>query len=344
MRLLGVDVSGTEDACVLDDGFSWGPFDQAEADAIASWHANAVGVPLNEDCWLGINGAPALYSGNNYQTKIKQWVAEINATGMVAILDLHWSAPGSYAALRAWPMPDEDHSVTFWSQVASAFALDPSVVFDLFGEPYLGTEHPTSADWACWRAGCTMPEQLCSESQCVTVTYASAGIQQLIDTVRAAGADQPIMVAGLNWAGDPCGLMDSGSNTHACAWLAYEPTDPAHQLIASFHTYNWTACTTLACWDASVLPVAAIVPVVTGEFGENDCSASYIDKYMQWADEHAISYVAWSWEPPATDTATCAADNMKLLSSWNGTPNTSAPAGPAFAAHLAKIASGFTAP
>ena len=45
--------------------------DAATAAAIASWQMNAVRIPLNEDCWLGINGAPAAYSGANYQTAIE---------------------------------------------------------------------------------------------------------------------------------------------------------------------------------------------------------------------------------------------------------------------------------
>ena len=59
VRLLGVDRSGTEYACIQGNGFFDGQVDQAAVTAILGWHTNAVRVPLNEDCWLGINGAPA---------------------------------------------------------------------------------------------------------------------------------------------------------------------------------------------------------------------------------------------------------------------------------------------
>src|ERR1700728_91361 len=63
IRLLGVDRPGTEYACEEGWGDSDGDDapDAAAADAaeIASWDANAVRVPLNEDCWLGINGQPS---------------------------------------------------------------------------------------------------------------------------------------------------------------------------------------------------------------------------------------------------------------------------------------------
>ena len=263
-------------------GISWGPLDTQEAKAIASWHANVVRVPLNEDCWLGTDGAPEGYSAAAYRNEVVNWVRAINDAGMVAILDLHWAAPGHQMATQQWPMPDADHSITFWSQVAETFLGDPSVIFDLFNEPYLGGKAPTASDWSCWLNGCTAYFQ--------DVSYQVAGMQQLLDAVRAVGATQPVMVGGLNWAGDPCGLSDAGHDSAVCAWLTYRPVDPDHQLTVSFHTYAGTACDTVTCWDESVAAVSTRVPVITGELGESDCSAAYIDAYMQWADGHDISY------------------------------------------------------
>jgi hypothetical protein len=318
----------------------------SEAAAIASWHVNAVRVPLNEDCWLGINGVPTKYAGAFYQAAVERWVTTLNAAGIVAILDLHRSAPGANSTAAQWPMPDVNHSITFWQQVATAFRSDPSVIFDLYNEPYLGGSRVTTSDWSCWLAGCTTTTTLCTSGSitpCSTtteVTYQIAGMQQLLEAVRSTGATEPVMVGGLNWAGDPCGVVDSGGNGGTCEWLKFEPKDPDHQLILSFHTYNWTACTSVECWNTSVRPVADSVPVVTGELGERDCSASYIDSYMAWADSHNISYLAWSWQPPNTsDTESCVTDpvlNMKLLSNWDGAPST-AVAGAAFRSHLLAI-------
>src|SRR6202000_3081270 len=100
------------------------------------WTASAVRLPLNEDCWLDTNlpgGDP--YGGAAYQQEIKSYVADLNAHGLYAILDLHWTAPGSQPALEQQPMPDLDHSPTFWAQVAGTFKSDPGVVFDVFNEP-----------------------------------------------------------------------------------------------------------------------------------------------------------------------------------------------------------------
>ena len=59
VRLKGVGYMGTEYECVSESGriFS-GPADAKIITAWKSWGINAVRLPMNEDCWLGINGAP----------------------------------------------------------------------------------------------------------------------------------------------------------------------------------------------------------------------------------------------------------------------------------------------
>ena len=65
--LRGVNRSGSEYACIQGWGFFDGPSDLASTQAIAAWGANVVRIPMNEDCWLNINGAPPAYSGAAYQ-------------------------------------------------------------------------------------------------------------------------------------------------------------------------------------------------------------------------------------------------------------------------------------
>src|SRR5438309_325049 len=56
ITLHGVNRAGTEYMCVQSGNIFDGPSDAASIQAIAAWHTNVVRVPLNEDCWLGING------------------------------------------------------------------------------------------------------------------------------------------------------------------------------------------------------------------------------------------------------------------------------------------------
>jgi aryl-phospho-beta-D-glucosidase BglC (GH1 family) len=137
IRLIGVDHSGSESACVDGEGF----FDPPDADtpamiaAMSSWHVDAVRVPLNEDCWLGINLPYPSLGGAAYRAAIVHYVGDLNAAGLDVILDLHWSAPGSETALGGQVMADEDHSPSFWLSVAGTFKGDQGVVFDLYNEP-----------------------------------------------------------------------------------------------------------------------------------------------------------------------------------------------------------------
>jgi hypothetical protein len=297
IRLLGVNRSGTEYACIQGWGIFDGPNDATSVAAMAAWHINAVRIPLNEDCWLDINGVNPAYGGAAYQTAIQSYVNLLHQSGLYAILDLHWNAPGTAQATGQQVMADADHAPAFWTSVATSFKADPAVVFDLYNEPH-------DVTWSCWQSGCTSPG------------WTTAGMQSLVDAVRATGATQPIMVGGLAWANDLSG------------WLANAPSDPAHALVVSFHNYNFNTCSP-TCWDSTVAPIAAQVPVVTGELGENDCAHGYIDQYMAWADSHGISYLGWTW-----DTWNCN-NGPALISSYDGTPTAF---GIGFRDHLAALA------
>lgn len=136
VRLLGVDRSSTEYACY--DGYAYAngenlaePLDEAEVGEMASWTIDAVRIPLNEDCWLGINGEPGgTLTTAGYRAAIATYVRDLNAHGIYAILDLHWTAPGSQGADGQRSMPD-GHSLEFWEDVATEFTEAHAVLFDV---------------------------------------------------------------------------------------------------------------------------------------------------------------------------------------------------------------------
>ena len=65
---------------------------------MASWHGNVVRIPLNEDCWLGINGVKPTYGGASYRKAILDYVDLLHHYGIYAELSLMWAAPGGYKA------------------------------------------------------------------------------------------------------------------------------------------------------------------------------------------------------------------------------------------------------
>jgi len=283
--LHGVDRSGTEYECVQGKGIFTGPSDQASITTMKSWGINAVRVPLNEACWNGESYVDPAYAGVNYQKAIEGYVGLLNSNGIVAILDLQWT-DGRYAgkssgcvsaeAVCLKPMPDAAESVPFWSSVATTFKDDDAVIFDLFNEPYPESALPSrAAAWECWLKGGSS----CSPG----ISYTAAGMQTLVNTVRATGDDNVIMLGGLAYAND------------LTEWLKYEPTDPDHSLVASWHSYSFNSCHTGSCWVSQISPVIALVPLVAGEIGETDCADDYIDPLMAYLDSKSTSYLAWVW-------------------------------------------------
>jgi len=313
IRLLGVDRSGAEYECAWSSNTTVfdGPTNAASIQAIKSWHTNAVRVPLNEDCWLDINGPAPQISGAIYRHAVERYVKALNAAGLYVILDLHWAAPGDILARQQWPMADADHAPAFWRSVARTFKHNHAVIFDLFNEPYV-------TSWPCWENGCATTF---TDSAGQTVAYRTAGMQQLVNAVRRTGAHTPLMLGGIDWASDES------------QWQAYEPTDPDHQLIVSFHTYSFSDCNTEDCWNSTIAPLTATTPVVTGEFGENDCNDSYALAYMNWADANGVSYLGWAWD--STDSGWSCSGGPALIVDYSGTPT---PYGLGLQSHLAALA------
>ncbi|GHE05548.1 cellulose binding domain-containing protein [Streptomyces alanosinicus] len=301
-RLLGVNRSGGEFMCVQGRGIWDGPVDDAAIKAIADWKANAVRIPLNEECWLGLSDIRPEYGGTHYIDAVKDLVARVEAHGLTPVLDLHWSY-GQYTGNSAScsdvhatcqkPMPDQQYSPSFWASVASAFKDDPAAVFDLFNEPYPDRAAASATDaWTCWRDGGTCPG----------IPYRVAGMQELVDSVRGAGAQNVIMAGGLAYAND------------LSRWTAYRPTDPLGNLAAAYHGYNFNTCSTESCWNSTLAPVAAQVPLIAGEAGENTCAHGFVDQLMKWFDDRGLSYLGWTW-----NTWDCSS-GPSLISAYDGTP------------------------
>ena len=310
-----------EYACQQGWAYSGGGATAAAALAMLSWGINAVRIPLNQDCWLGVDGAPAYGTTAGYQAALSSWVTVLNKAGIVVILDLHWTAPSGSAADGQRSMPDAQ-SLAFWSQLAGVYRNSPSVLLETFNEPYSRGTHPVS--WSCWlNGGCQVPV-VNDQTALTTATYTAVGQAALVSSIRAAGAAQPILLDGLNYANDLTGF------------LAHRPNDP--QLIASWHNYPGQGCSDATCWNAQILPVAASVPVITTEFGETDGGSAYMTGFMNWADSHSIGYAPWAWW--YTDSSDGTDANLYALISNLTTFTPRAPAGTAYHSHLAMITPG----
>jgi endoglucanase len=317
VRLHGVNRSGTEYRCAQSMAATAaifdGPSDDASIQVMTTWNVNAVRIPLNEDCWLGINGVAAVNAGANYKNAIKTYVGLIESHNMAPILELHWSAPGTILALRQQPMPDADHSPAFWTDVATTFAGDTRVVFEPFNEPFPDGNKNSTAAWTCWRDGCTANLSVATGQP--AMTYQAAGFQSLVTAIRGTGAPNLILLGGVQY-----------SNTLAM-WAAFKPTDVMNNLAPAWHIYNFNGCASATCWNAAPATLAMTYPIVATEFGENDCmGGTFVTSLMQWLDSHGGSLLAWTWDAYGACTAGTATGSggqpWSLVTSYtSGTPN-----------------------
>jgi endoglucanase len=316
LLLRGFNHAGAEYACVEGDGVFDTPDGGAPGEkvvrAMRDWRGTrAVRVPLNEQCWLGLPSVPARHAGETYRSAVREFVLRLNRHGLVAVLDLHRSAPADAVPREQEPLPDRDHSPAFWASVARTFRTD-AVVFDLFNEPFPDEATTGTRAWACWRDGGCTPTSVNSGRR-----YVAAGMTELIAAVRSAGSRAVVLAGGIDWA------------ESLTRWREYRPHDPLGQLGASFHAYSFNEyCVDEHCYERDLAAVAKEVPLFVGEIGptlriggegvDSDCprpavrQGGFAASTLDWLDEHGASYTAWSWNPWP--------DCWALVRDWGGEP------------------------
>jgi endoglucanase len=310
LQLRGVNVSGLEFVPVQgwDPSDPWGS-QTGDASpnwtAIKSWHANTVRIPLNEASWLGYTCTDSTGAtrnpdaGGNYKATVASAVSGATAAGLYVILDLHWTAPGNFCPLAQNQMADTDHSIAFWSSLATQFKSYPNVLFELFNEPFVGYGSASAADWAVIMKGGAQTNYVTGGTPYqVNYNWTVAGMQQMLSAVRATGASNVVLVGSATWDQD------------LSAWVANKPTDPLNQIAAAWHPYpnsNTVGDPQAALpkfgsiaytWAQSVLDAG--YPIVATETGDHDATgtvgAPLLANLLPWADARSVSYLGWAWD------------------------------------------------
>jgi len=236
------------------------------------WKANVVRLSTNQDYWL---------ASSAYIATVQQQVEWVTSLGMGIIIDLHWNQGGQQV------MADEN-SITYWAQVAAAYKSNPWVIFELYNEPH-------DIPWSVWQKG--------------NGTW--AGMQQLYDAVRTTGgANNLVIINGLNWAFDLSGVPDypiTGTN------IAYgtHPYDDSGKQLAN--------------WPAAFGYLAATAPVILTEFGQYCNSDNYVQQLLQYVDSLQLHWTVWAWYVNGCSFPS-------IINDWTGTPL--APVGPLVFASL----------
>ena len=290
-QMRGVNVSGLESVAIQGWSVSdpWGGMKPVWS-ALQAWKVNSVRLPLNEASWLGYtcvdsNGATLDPDpGKNYRTTVAQTITEANAAGLYVIIDLHWSAPGTICPTDQNWMADTDHSIAFWTSIADTFKANPAVIFELYNEPVLTD---STAGWNAWLNGGAQTTVRPGGGK--TYAWTSAGMQQLLDAVRATGATNVVLCGGVSY-----------SNV-LTSFPSHIPVDPISQLGAAWHVYSFNIYVDPSPGTSTTNMLAAVstnVPLAITEVGDTDgagATGSFVKKILTFADSTGYSYFGWTW-------------------------------------------------
>jgi hypothetical protein len=210
--------------------------------------------------------------------------------------NVYGAVPGDSEA----PMADADHALDFWSSVASTFAGDGGVIFHAYDEPH-------KVSWDCALNGCPVDADG-SEGEPVFGVYQATGHQAIVNAIRGAGATQPIVISGIDFAGQLDGWEDS------------MPNDPLGELVVGWNSFDYSG--NLPSSKPQLADLAKRHPVLVGGFGDTDCNSDFSRKLMRFADSKKISYLAWTWNTEA-DYGGCANALLgpKLSAYYSGSPS-----------------------
>jgi chitodextrinase len=245
-----------------------------------SFKSNHIRLPLAQDRWFG-KASGQSDGGAAYRKIVADAVAKASAAGKYIVLDLHWSDMGVWGShIGQHYMPD-NNSTTFWQDVAAAYKNHPAVLFDLYNEPH-------NVSWSVWRNGGSVTE--------AGVTYQSPGMQALYNTVRNTGANNVVIVGGLDWAYD----LTGASGAYAL---------DGFNIMLAAHYYPWKSKngdgTVNEAHRAAMVDVAkAKYPVYVGELGWGDwinppveSHPTWFPKAFGWIDTNEYSWSGWSMHP-----------------------------------------------
>ncbi|MDF3057623.1 MAG: glycoside hydrolase family 5 [Rariglobus sp.] len=269
--------------------------------AIDEWKANVIRLPVKAEHWFGKGTKHNVQNdgGAAYRDLIDQAVALAASKGAYLVLDLH-----HYRA----PRPEY---LEFWTDAATRYKNHPAVLFDLLNEP-----HGTT--WEIWRDGGFLEEKKKDGDEDTFLTpeeklhnkrgYVSPGMQKMLDTVRATGAKNIVVIGGLDYAYDLSGIVNGFALTDKSG----------NGIMYASHVYPWKKG-----WQKKLLDAAARHPILLGEVGGDAKKMAFIPANHQenvetWVpamlgliQKHRLNWTGWCFHPSASP---------RMLSDLNYTP------------------------
>ena len=252
--------------------------------AIHDWHVNIIRLPLSEDRWFG-HGPEQTNGFQGYRELIHQVVEACETNRCYIILDLHWSDCNEWGTnIGQHSMPDLN-SVLFWKDLATVYANNPAVIYDLYNEPH-------DVSWDVWQNGGRITDRPNGRKAGPARAYDCVGMQTLLDTVRATGAKNVVVAGGLDWAYDFSGILDGR-----------QLSDPhGNGVIYANHCYD-NKHDSVNTWIRKMEEASAKLPVMVTEFGGSSGPSrevpadNWLLHVMQALNNHQWSWTAWDLHP-----------------------------------------------
>jgi hypothetical protein len=264
--------------------------------AIKDWHVNHIRLPLAQDRWFG-KAREQKDEGTSYRALVKQVVDLCSNEGVYVILDLHWSDAGEWGKqIGQHVMPDQN-SVPFWKEVAAVYKNHPAVIFDLYNEPH-------DVSWDIWQKGGTVADK--NQKTGDRKKFEAAGMQTLLDSVRATGAKNVVIVGGLDWSYDLSGFLKGRAL----------PDPNGNGVIYANHAYPFKG-DTVERWLEKMEKAAKTLPLIVSEFGSDPRGGAgrtgeqWVRQVLQVLEDHQWAWTAWDLHPHASPC---------LVSDWKYTP------------------------
>ena len=264
--------------------------------AIDDWHSNVIRLPLAQDRWFG-KTTDKNASIESYQALVKQVVDLCSSKGCYIVLDLHWSDAGEWGKQVAQHVMPDQNSIVFWKDLATTYKNHPAVMFDLYNEPH-------DVSWDIWQNGGQVSER--GRPGTPSRSFEAVGMQKLLDTVRATGAKNVVMVGGIDWSYDLSAIL-----------AGRQLTDPnGNGIIYANHAYPFKG-ESVQQWIKKMEAATAKLPVNISEFGSAPAGArgvsgeQWVRQVLQAMRDHDWDWIAWDMHPQA---------GPKMISDWNYTP------------------------
>lgn len=275
-RLRGVSLMST----IWEDGVA-----MVNTLAADNLNVNCVRIPFHLNDGSGNGYLQATDKEAYYLTKMKPTIDAVMAKGWHCIIDYH--------AILNWDKEsDLDNMLAFWTHIASKYANEPRVLFEMFNEPISPSGNPiTLATWTAYRDR----------------------MQTVVDCIRSVAPNNIIIIGSPSWS----------TRINFAPQALFVGTN----LVYSYHLYPNQGVTGLAAFLASQIP--SNLPVIMTEFGFSEVitdgvtnlsvNPNYPADVKAWflANPH-VSWTAWSYGASPTSLSLLAPSGA-TMKTWLNT-------------------------